>query len=1527
MTQYKSDAPRSYQIAVAERAMRENIIAVSDTGTGKTLISVILLKSVVAQARQEAERTGQQKKIAFFVVNKVPLVFQQLAYITSNSDIEATAIYGAMGVDGYTEKKWHEIFSENEVIVLTGQILCNVLLHGYLKMHNLMTEYYNEAHPSDRPKIFGMTASPAKDKHAISFSAVELEYTLHARIVTAPYDEVLAFTNRPKESVVIYDNLPNCNPAISYHSKTIITLQDLCSQDKRLNSVLKTYEYALNELGPWCATAIWKYAFQDLKTDIEETTGLNRERRLQMIKAAESVIANMEIPELDEALSSCSDKVKKMIEILRETSAKDGFCAILFVERRPAAHVLRDLLERYQRFGPKLGLESIRPATLTGHGTKGDVVRHRMEHKDQRRILAGFRKGTFNLLVSTDVAEEGLDIDRCRLVVRFDVKTSLISHIQSRGRARDANSEYIIMQQRDHPNHLQIVTRKENEMRNWCNGLPNEQRIQLRNHNAFDDDDDDDGLGQMKELAKVQTTYYVESTGARVTFASAVALLHQYCASLPADSYTQLKPEFEIHSDIQPGKWVCLVTLPPNAPFFDRISDPFSKQGLAKRAVAFQACKELHQLGALTDRMLPHPRKVRIKDDLGETEDLALVDGNGNQSSLQDYPIQQPQFWSSRIVVPTPPPSAFDSEEFTTANVAKSIPLPLALDSRESTTVQLYMAIFTLRVPPTDSSAEATQEARINHRRIGLLTKESLPEFDPFELFFNGDSRWVDMSVINQPIELTAEQIRNLHQYHELLFSIVFRKPVNVGSVDTGIRHIIAPLNLNLDLTIANGVTPDQWIDWAEIESGAANTIKGTELEPTNLTWETVQDMVLFEKAETGRLYYVTALRADLSPASPIPALISGTREAGQEEDITFAEFYKIKQDRHIQDLTQPLIEVERMPRSTNLLQPMRKQARKAQTSNARFLIPELCLLSAVSASALRSAFWMISVLDRIDGLLKAKEFMQEFNLGSISPTWMLEALTASDAAYAMNYQRLELLGDTFLKFMMAVDVYIRYPELDEGRLTAKRTLRISNSYLFKRAHHLKLDRFLIRLAPSNAHFFVVNSNEIESEQQDQDQDQQTPLKNNRSGVATDQNSQPRPLVQSQQDRWEISNKTMADLIESTLGAAFLTDGFHLGFAAANALLGPLKDIHCWDDFAKSYVRPASWDHGEPLKPAEGLGDLRKVERAIGYTFRQKRLLAEALTHATFPRPQTPCYQRLEFLGDSVLDMLVADYWVRKYPVSGPGKLHLIKSASTNFQILGVLCIQLGLHKHILHASPTLGNDINRTVQALEDAQDEAVTSAAGELVGEYWDEFEFSKVLSDVLESVLAAIYIDSGWDYSVVQAFFARAILPTLQKHLKIETLKPHPVTALLHRIQGAGCQELKLRNVATLDLSTLQSPSSTVIEPLTEAHVNVRMQSLPPPGSREQGSSSRSLWEEAASPPRPIYAVLIHGQIAATATDSQIQAARKKVAKMALKRFDDDSNWLDLYCNCATREIKRARESSLETPSSALVPPLLS
>ena len=79
--------PREYQLELFERAKSQNTIAVLDTGSGKTLIAVLLLRWVVDR-ELELRAAGAAPKMSFFLVASVNLAFQQFSVLTQNLDYE-----------------------------------------------------------------------------------------------------------------------------------------------------------------------------------------------------------------------------------------------------------------------------------------------------------------------------------------------------------------------------------------------------------------------------------------------------------------------------------------------------------------------------------------------------------------------------------------------------------------------------------------------------------------------------------------------------------------------------------------------------------------------------------------------------------------------------------------------------------------------------------------------------------------------------------------------------------------------------------------------------------------------------------------------------------------------------------------------------------------------------------------------------------------------------------------------------------------------------------------------------------------------------------------------------------------------------------------------------------------------------------------------------------------------------------------------------------------------------------------------
>ena len=134
------------------------------------------------------------------------------------------------------------------------------------------------------------------------------------------------------------------------------------------------------------------------------------------------------------------------------------------------------------------------------------------------------------------------------------------------------------------------------------------------------------------------------------------------------------------------------------------------------------------------------------------------------------------------------------------------------------------------------------------------------------------------------------------------------------------------------------------------------------------------------------------------------------------------------------------------------------------------------------------------------------------------------------------------------------------------------------------------------------------------------------------------------------------------------------------------------------------------------------------------------------LKHKTFPGHSIKikvsyfmisCMQRLEFLGDSVLDHLITVHLYSKYPGMSPGQLTDLRSASVNNDRYAQSAVRAGLHRHILHASQVLYRQLHETVS--EFAQSLSETAFGWEC------EINFPKVGSKMLISVFFVHFVQS--------------------------------------------------------------------------------------------------------------------------------------------------------------------------------------
>ena len=163
---------------------------------------------------------------------------------------------------------------------------------------------------------------------------------------------------------------------------------------------------------------------------------------------------------------------------------------------------------------------------------------------------------------------------------------------------------------------------------------------------------------------------------------------------------------------------------------------------------------------------------------------------------------------------------------------------------------------------------------------------------------------------------------------------------------------------------------------------------------------------------------------------------------------------------------------------------------------------------------------------------------------------------------------------------------------------------------------------------------------------------------------------------------------------------------------------------------------------------------IKDLEEAIGYRFRNLSLLQNALTHSSYANERWHnsllSNERLEFLGDSVLGMLVAEYLYRTFPDRPEGELTRMRADMVCEHTLAAAANRIGLGDHLLlgHGEDRLGGR-NR------------------------------ESILADAVESVIAACFLDGGLE----------AALQFVQKYILVEV----PVRKLNNVDYKTSLQEL--------------------------------------------------------------------------------------------------------------------------------------
>ncbi|THH21092.1 hypothetical protein EW146_g384 [Bondarzewia mesenterica] len=643
--------PRHYQEEIFRHAQQGNVIAALDTGSGKTYIGIMLVKWIASQERVRG-------KSIVFIVPKVPLVEQQADFITKHTPLRVTQIHGSIALDMLNRAGWKKVFDNSDVLVMTAQIFLNILTHSHWSMDKVslliidechharranpvnvaMRDFYHHLPKEDRPKIFGMTASPTwRTKNPEQHLAV-LEKNLDAKVITVVRHavELEDHTPRPTEIICEYPASPDRYPG--YPFPTIRSRYDWSkipmSIDIPWSKIQTRYDVALESLGPFAAEF---FLYTELQRRILNLMSPSNTEELALLRAqlwegnASSAstpghLVQQLAPELRElndlvceyfplfdslgshedlseswsfSLDWCSPKVRILVETL-VAHHTPTFQGIVFVEQRHVAVCLAKLLPRI----PQLK-DLVRSAECVGHGGDNHDPGLGMRNSRQREVVNAFREGMINLLVATQVAEEGLDFPACDVVIRFDSIQHMVGYVQSRGRARHKTSAFVVMVQEGESTDLE-------RYRAFSEKEPEIRKLYEQSADASKRDEENDAYVHPVDLF-ARERYTVQSTGAVLTYDNAIEMLNHLCSLIPCEQYMpQPLPIFA-------GDFVSTLQLPSALPLppehLSYIGPKKQSKKEAKRAVAFIAVKALHGLDIFDDYLLPARSPTDYQDD------------------------------------------------------------------------------------------------------------------------------------------------------------------------------------------------------------------------------------------------------------------------------------------------------------------------------------------------------------------------------------------------------------------------------------------------------------------------------------------------------------------------------------------------------------------------------------------------------------------------------------------------------------------------------------------------------------------------------------------------------------------------------------------------------------------------------------------------------------------------------------------------------------------------------------------------
>ncbi|PSP97465.1 Hef nuclease [Halobacteriales archaeon QS_4_70_19] len=457
---------RRYQTRLADTASDGHTLVCLPTGLGKTTVSLLVT------AHRLAECGGK----ALMLAPTKPLVEQHAAFYREALEIPDDEIIVFTGEVRPDDRA--TLWEDARVVMATPQVVENDLVGNRIDLSSVVHCTFDECHratgdyaynyiaeryhaDADRPLVTGMSASPGGDEAEIltvcrnlGLADVEVMTEDDADVAEHTYETTLDWVHLdlPDSVIEVRDAL---NDVIAERLEQLKQLGVTNSTDpsmsqKQLNAIRAKLQELIDDgqsegyEGMSAHAEIMKLrrAVELVETQSVESLRRYFERQRNAAqssgasKAAQRFVSEPRVKEAmrrAEAFDDLHPKFRKTRLLLAETlGIRDGERVIVFTESRDTAETLTEFLS-----------ESFDVRRFVGQGDKEGS--DGMTQTEQKDTLDAFRNGEFEVLVSTSVAEEGLDVPDVDLVLFYEPVPKGVRSIQRKGRTGRAQEGRVVV--------------------------------------------------------------------------------------------------------------------------------------------------------------------------------------------------------------------------------------------------------------------------------------------------------------------------------------------------------------------------------------------------------------------------------------------------------------------------------------------------------------------------------------------------------------------------------------------------------------------------------------------------------------------------------------------------------------------------------------------------------------------------------------------------------------------------------------------------------------------------------------------------------------------------------------------------------------------------------------------------------------------------------------------------------------------------------------------------------------------------